>query len=61
MRLLRVKSGRVEKAMMFGSVLHLPIYKFDSLEELEQFTVAVPKSMIKDCTNFDADFNNDTN
>lgn len=136
-----------EETMMFSSVLHLPIYKFDSLEELEQFkaafgdslgmdgkydgalsfneatsgrdeaffeenslmlvyvdvsnkasdlevssifcdgntfcihimprngsksttngadsyrliTVAVPKSMIKDCTEFDADFNNDTN
>lgn len=47
--------------MMFGSVLHLPIYKFDSSEELEQFTAAVPKSMITDCTKFDADFNNDTN
>ena len=61
MRVLRVKSGRVEKTIMFGSVLHLPIYKFDSLEELEQFTAAVPKSMIKDCIKFDADFNNDTN
>ena len=136
-----------EETMMFSSVLHLPIYKFDSLEELEQFkaafgdslgmdgkydgalsfneatsgrdeaffeenslmlvyvdvsnkasdlevssifcdgntfcihimprngsksttdgadsyrliTVAVPKSMIKDCIKFDADFNNDTN
>ncbi len=50
-----------EETIMFSSVMHLPIYKFDSLEELDQFKVAVPKSMIKDCTKFDTDFNNDTN
>ena len=34
-----------EETMMFSSVLHLPIYKFDSLEELEQFKAAFGDSL----------------
>lgn len=32
------------KAMICSSVLHLPIYKFDTLEELEQFKHSIPDS-----------------
>ena len=33
----------------------------DGADSYRLITVAVPKSMIKDCIKFDADFNNDTN
>ena len=35
--------------MAFSSVQHLPIYKFNTLEELEQFKLAFGEALVMDC------------